>query len=514
MVKIFCCLMVITLLTSCGEGGDITLQVGPVILGPNINIPPNIILNLTEEGFQPRQDNVYGFDYSPDYINNRAKKEDSIVYVSIPKNVTGYVNVFTDTSNGSYCEYYYCDPEDYTELLNEVKIPTNEIKHTYKFTSASRDIIALCKRCSLDESREKIQELHIKSYDYKSYDFYVHIFASGFVQDQLLNNSFWGEFDNKYRQAIVKRGNISTVMRSAGNKKFKDNVDADDYLDAKTEPRNYILSRAEGVYGNNCAEGDIGRAIDTILNAARGGLKRAIIYVNYKTKRFWPLTSMFNDIRLCGTHNGINNDPTIAFNLNLELEPLPDAHFSCPTFVKADVIYEKRDLTWYLDYRDGKPKVVANRSNANPDCVVFADKNIQDHYIGEIPGQNNLEAATLFYDNASIVILPSWLGNKTARVAYHELGHTMGLFDIDDDASFSSKIGSNSDQSNLMHYDDEKIGYKLRNRSMVQEPKPNSIFLNCKNRNANGKCIEHQWDCLHEGSYDACIDPTYDPYNY
>jgi len=144
---------------------------------------------------------------------------------------------------------------------------------------------------------------------------------------------------------------------------------------------------------------------------------------------------------------------------------------------------------------------------SDPNCMVFVKDSL-----GENVGEVGSDAAgiTLYYEKASIIILP-WIWSFTAHVALHELGHTMGLIDLNEeglsinDKIFSTIIDGNIvkweqrgdfQEDNLMHYHLISNDYKLRKRGVV------SKYKEVKHK-------EYQWDCLQKVN-NACANQKRD----
>jgi len=376
-------------------------------------------------------------------------------------------------------------------------------KHELPINNYSGEKIALCKTFGKDTI--KIHELHAYHYDWKrDYNFKTYIFGDRELNNnrhQLVNsNSFWNEFNKTYRQAIVEHGRLSL--------NFKDPIyittEYDNHLTG--EEIKYILSRARGSYTPRCTRGDIDRFMDTVeLNANYGENRRVILQLGYPIKRFWPLQARLNgEIDICGSNSmGSENDPKTINSL--VLEPLNGKNLrgeDCSAF-DAFVTWDNSKGTWMLNYYNGNKLYtqVASTKNVDPECVVFMDTVSRDYkYLEELP----LRTAALAKEKgkATVVILP-WLGDITLKVALHELGHTIGLTDVND-ARLSTRITDEHIEGNLMHSSHTRKGRTLRNRGMVPDDSGD-----CGNRSGK-ECIELQWDCLHKKS-GACLKPNLDP---
>jgi len=495
MVKIFFYSVFVWLLVSCSapnlNGADPPM---PGFVNLNLNLTyNNKHIDWPQEGFQAVENYSYGFDY----IQN-----DNVVHISLLNDSYEDVDVYVNTAYDVNFDYYLCPTNDASVFLAE--IPNKKEKFTYSINSHFGDI-ALCKEEKGGIYKGEIQELHVHSYEKKEYDFQVYILGDPneripTAENQLLNgNEFWSSFNKYYRQALIEHGTLRTKkIVSAGTRKMKFSINDDNSMEVQ---KNYVLSKAREVVDdkiNNCSnKGDIGNIIKTIENNAQIGYpKRSIFQIGYPTKRFWPLTSGYYYVDICGSY-GIEDNPKANSSLSLELEPLPDAGPECLSMIaEADVFWS--GTNWKLKFKDGSGTSDASQYNADPNCVVFAEKQTKSlgTYIGEISSWPTL-AETYLGSQATIVKLP-WLRDrlKTTRTALHELGHAMGLLDVDDNGPYAD----DSEQGNLMHYNDSKTGYKLRKRSM--------IIHSSRNKR------ENQWDCLQKIDKNKnCAEPTIDKWD-
>jgi hypothetical protein len=437
-----------------------------------------------EDGFFPNENHIYGFDRHTE--PKSGSSEDSIVYISVLKGDSVTVTLKINQEYGSslkHYDYYICK---HTQLDKSIGyIDTSKTKLQYTFTPKdSVEIIALCKKS--DVGYQKVQELHINSYNWKTYDFYVYILGDEknmSERHQLLNSiKFWSLYDSVFGQAIVKYGKLQGEF--------------------KTIDRGYILTIAENKNKSTCGYYDfinymdIGKAFRYVYdNAKAGGQRRNIIQIGYPTKRFWPLMYDENsNIQICGEFDP-SLDPTLNPNqFDLELEILPDSKCSK---AEVSIIRDKNINVWKLKYKDGRPDEIATKNNIKKDCMVFADARLGD-YVGEVKGVLAITEPRLI---ASIVIQP-WLDSATTKTALHELGHTMGLFDLlQEPPSYNNE--SNNEQNNVMIQGGPTKSLHLRKRGIMTI---DVTYFGITNKGG----LEYQWDCLHKEPK-ACKMSILDP---
>jgi len=498
MVRTFFCLIAIWLFVSCSfspepEYDNRYLRASEQQqIKNNDGTPIEWPKGWPKEGFQFNENlTFYGFDISPNYPYVTGKtltKEDSIAYVSIPRYGDTRINVFTDSGYAINYDYYYCDPDNYKPIFDS-EIPAQERqKHELIIDEKLKEKIALCK--SFDGNIKKIQELHTNVYDWKDYNFQTYILgnvnANEIRHNLIKNNFFWSQYDRTYNQAIVKRGITWNSYKETGG---------------------YVFVRARGNYGDGCVDGDITRLMKEIDSnvVSRKIERRIMIQLGYPIKVFWPLEKKGNgEIDLCGTPY-----TDLKRRVNLSLKTLVSIK-GCSN-LESDVYVAWNDSkeAWVLTYSDGKQEI-ATEKNVNTKCAVFASVEDSDNSsIEEIPeGNVAITKNTYGSKKAAISILP-WLGDMTTKIAIHELGHTMGLTDVND-AFLSSKINNESKEGNLMHPAYLRKGYRLRYRGMVPMDDKEQNINGCSNK-VGGKCVEIQWDCLHK-KQGSCLVPTLDPY--
>jgi hypothetical protein len=432
-------------------------------------------------GFVSSDNHPYGFDRHP--YPHRDLTEGHIVYVSVLNNDFGEVKVRINQGIGisdTPSDYFICKPEHPYNSLSAI-FDNSKDEHLYTFT-ASIDAnggikkVALCK--DTDVGIKKEQELHIIPYNWYEYDFYVYIIGdSNKIDDErhqlLRDTNFWNTFDQVFGQAVAKHGKL--------------------YGEFAHYDRGYILVRAHGKYeedGCTNTKDDIDKAVEYLIsNVEKGGQRRNIIPIGYPTKRFWPLRKdERNNIQICGKPDSSSQNPV---NFSLELEPLPGTE--CSSIAKAPVAWDENRGVWY---KNNNLEEVVIADYVKHECTVFAETSL-----GKYAGLgDDLIAVSLDLQKTSIVILP-WLEEVTARMAFHELGHLMGLDDLDEiELSAASFIRTKED--NLMHWSDQSNAYKLRKRGIIRY-EADTLKKDMRK--------EYQWDCLHKVD-GACIFIGNDPY--
>jgi hypothetical protein len=485
--KIIVCVFIVSFI-ACGSSNN-TNSTEPV--GPTEEVSEP---NLVSEGFFLHPDHKYGFDKHP----NPKSKEDNIVHVSV---LDGDSAVVTLGINPGNYNYYICDPT--APFIQGVRINNSGEKYSIAVKDNVKKI-ALCRE--REDKSQIIQELHIHPYKWKEYDFDIYILGNGDSSSdrhQLLNrDNFWQRFDEVFKQALGKHGKKTPV-------KFIPN------------DKGYVLTRVKGEYkdkdGNDtCVWGDVRRLIEEVsIKAMLGsGNRRVAIQVGYPTKKFWPLKEVNGNVEICG-------NPKELFEAG-ELEALP-----LPGCSVEKTSVHKSENVWRL----GSGKVV-DVNNVNPECVVFVKTGPpEDEYLEE-----NSEGAlgTMWPGTvASIAVLPRTkdilqaLSNANAgtdrlvRTAIHELGHTLGLFDLSEEGlSYVDKFNRN-EENNLMN-SPSVDGEKLRQRG-IMSVEDRYYHSKCdqqlKIKDGSYRCIEYQWDCLQSKSKSEkeknCMAPIFDPYyNY
>jgi len=515
MIRTFCNLMIIIAFASCGG----TRESNDNARTRNGSVSIEWPKGWPKEGFQPHNAHKYGFDISPNYpydptkISKTIAKEDSIVYMSILTGDIGYTNVFTDSGLAINFEYYYCDPDTYKKLFFLRDILASEGQKHELTINSSDEKIALCKTIGADTI--KIQELHTYHYDLKNdYNFYAYTWGDkndNSIRHQMIydkNGTFWQGFDDVYGQAIVKHGKITSKFRETEHYDVYEGDKIVKEVDIK-----YILTRAKGSYFERCSKGDIDRFMDTIqIKGGLEGERRIIIQLGYPIKRFWPLQKKFNndEIEICDPpplNLTYDDNPKLKSTLRLEPIGFKDRNNNdCDAVLDVPVTWNSSENAWILDLGGGRTKI-ATLSDVNPDCAVLVDTATVDSvkYIEEIP--TGSVAVAKDKGRATVVILP-WLGDMTLKTGLHELGHTIGLTDVND-ALLSTRITDEHMEGNLMHSSHKRKGRMLRNRGMVPSDLKEQS-MSCSNK-VDGKCVELQWDCLRKKS-GACLLPNLDPY--
>ena len=433
-------------------------------------------------GFFPHKDHKYGFDRHPD------KNKDSIVYASVLRGDNGFVTIYIHPFYTFFqvLDYYICDPDSPYPYTSIQDIDDSESRQTYAFTA--KDEVKKLGLCFKSKRRTRIaQTLEIHPYDWKEYDFEAYIFGDKNKNDdrnQLIHrDEFWNTFDTVFAQAVVRHN---------GKNLKKEHIHDD---------RGYILSRAWGNYKDKgrirdtCVAGDVMRKVNDIQeNSGYNNKRRAIIQVGYPVKKFWPLSANINDtnnIKICG-------HPGDAIPRKLELERISNSGVCKDVIVpKAFAISGPGDF-WTLEYENGDKKT-ANLNNIDTACVVFVEaktsnkvEEIGDEHYGKVHGV----MMPNYYANVAVV---AWLNNSKAiqsGVSLHELGHTMGLYDLNDEpVSYNAE---NSIENNLMYWGPQEKGggYKLRKRGIktVEIPEYGNTIR-----------IDYQWDCLQQiNMYENC----------
>jgi len=480
------------------------VSIGDIGIGGITDIADSIINETSNCGTQSCEDEDTNIIWN--YERGR-KNTDSIVYISILDGDSGKVNLKINQDFGSSLklyDYYICKPDYPYEIVATIDNSEKEIPYTI---SSVENKIALCKESEVGP--QKVQELEISSYGWKLYDFYVYILGDstdGSERHQLLNSTnFWDLFDSVYAQAVVKHDS----SRLFGEFKAID--------------RGYVLTKANGDYSGCSYSSDIDNAIKEVrTNVKNRGVERNIIQVGYPTKRVWPLKVDVNgDIQICG--KPAEKENPLDFKLKLEILPYPN----CSEKIEASVKRDEDRGVWMLEYKDGRQEdAKANKQgeegNVDPECMVFAEIEAKNsNYVGEVKILGNSKTRAimepyfefslfpLYLAISKIVILP-WLEDSTAKTALHELGHSIGLMDMDNISP--SYVGEdNNEENNLMVHIGDMNSLKLRKRGILTIDgiaREGFIVLYINGLKYNFRSIEYQWDCLH-GKSKACTLSIY-----
>jgi len=446
------------------------------------------------DGFFSSNDHKYGFDKH----TNPRNKEDSVVHISVAKNDDWAVDVKIDRTlaNAGY-EYslHYLQTKDSSNI--------SDSKTLKRKADASLEKITLNRKSGYGSSN--IQELWIHPYERKIYNFTAAYFKKDDDDETnklVFSREFWTGFNNTYQKAIVSYNSLSVYEL----KLMQIDYDTNGNVVKDKYPKNYLLTRVRDKDGDTlkCRDiiGDISLMHKSLLIEMEKNPnfpRRAIIQLGLPTKKFWALQKKNDErgsIDICG---------------NPEEQPSKTQQYDVLSIAencrvpKATMSWNNRENIWYMEW--GGVSKPATGSDIPPNCAVMAEKSIYplgSQYVGEFGGSNT-RASTWFSkvkekSTSAVVILP-WYGfDSTGWVAYHELGHTMGLSDVED----LPNLDKTSDQGNQMFHSIH-TGSILRYRNMNAIDKqiyPPNYF----------ERKESQWDCLHRlpSSDPACADPSKD----
>jgi hypothetical protein len=458
-----------------------------------------------EDGFFPSSDHSYGFDR---HTLPGDEKEDSIVHVSVAQkgsvltslekkdivqNKDGFVTLKINQDYGGSqlpVEYYYylCNPESSYpyDMIDFIDNSKNE--QTYKFTSYEEDVkkIAICKENN--GIVQIVQELHIRTYPWRKYDFLPVYYSNGGKPDKenalIASYEFWESSREIYKQALVAPA-----------------INVDSVLELKKKDRLY--TRVRGTYStefnniNYCTpRGDIFNADFTIQKeiANKGLPRRAILQLNLPTRRFWPLkANNSGNIVICGSPDEMplkNRDYSIV-SLNDDCK-VPSARVRLGNDDKLYLVtYDNNVNDPNFNFEPQlTPATEFNFSNFSCAGIAEGSDYKQEYYVGEI--SNGLYAETTVINSRSSLTLLPWSGEFTSFIASRELGKILGLGYVYEDLPGLPGTGDNnpkSEQNNIMFFNFKLGGYKLRQRNVsVEDVSP------------TGMGYDNQWDCLQRKS--------------
>ncbi|MDR3000951.1 MAG: hypothetical protein LBU89_06770 [Fibromonadaceae bacterium] len=448
------------------------------------------------DGFYPKEKHPYGFDR---HTRPRAgNKEDSIVHASIAGNsisvkfygeevkVTtnedGVANLKINKIGGlpSEYEYYICNPAARDTIVES--IDNSKIEQDYKFTNDMENDVkknALCRR-DRNNGVRVMQELHIHTYDWRSYSFLPVYYDKGNANDErnalVISHEFWNGFMEVYKQALIYPQLNGTALQI-------------------TSSDNAVLTKVRGEY-SGCPEGGIvamrNRVAEMITSEHLSN--RAIFQLGLPTKRFWPLKEDSNgNISVCG---------------NPEIEPQKDRNYDIVSIdpngcriPNASIRWSSEDNKFYLTSTFGDVLAPATINNfPELQCTgmaeVFTDP-LGSQYVGEF-SENTLARTWLDPNNRITFTALPWHEEDTKLIAYHELGHAMGLGDARMNLPNISEDNASSEQSNLMFYLFQKRlkkGHLLKSRSIeIADTAGGSVIR------PPPIGYEKQWDCLRRES--------------
>jgi len=141
-----------------------------------------------------------------------------------------------------------------------------------------------------------------------------------------------------------------------------------------------------------------------------------------------------------------------------------------------------------------------------PECAGMAESfpySLGSQYVGEF-NKNTLARTWMDVGNRIAFIVLPWHGEDTKLIAYHELGHAMGLGDVYENLPGADNDNQTSEQGNIMFFLSENKqhkGHMLRQRKVPIKNPEDNLGLG---RVPMGD--ENQWDCLQRKSPESsCV---------
>ena len=448
----------------------------------------------TITGFLPHDEHPYGFDKHPK--PKKYEPEDSTVHISIFENADGgIVNVFVDPLvYGSSTGYKYglCDLKS-KKLLRELQLD-NKGNDEYIFCgkeSGSIDFIGLCKKLENSNKDNYIiyEKLKIHSYAPLQKEIALYLLGNGKKpSDFIQSTQFWENAVPEVYNRNIHYPHLAYILQNIPQSITLRKDESNQTIDSTARSANFLKIHVLNA-DSSCYESikdDIDVAVERIRSFSQeNNISRTILSITWPTRKIWSLK--YDDdgfVQLCGTPT---DSPESASEVQL-VAGIDNVEYT------PYVVRKKGDYWIALKKGANNETIEDTLTNENVDVgqMVFIESSrsypVDNPYLGPHLSSSTAKAVTTFiekenkkssFDYDFAYILLPWRNERTGRVLLHEMGHAFGLIDLEDNLTNDDQ----SNQGNLMHWNDDRNGVLLRNRP-----------INAKYIDAT---TEQQWDCLH-----------------
>ncbi len=465
-------------------------------------------------GFFKNDDDQGIFDGDP------SIKQGGISYLLIKSGNTGYVNVKVSFSSSSsfnsstsststieitnqnqLIENKYCISKisEYN-CIKEFSINEDDKKNGYKIVDFKTNEaypghpIYYGLYTFNEESQNEwtlLAELH--TYAYFEDKFTINIFQLG--KPFFLNDSF-----QKISKKTFERAGI-TITYQLQNYLLSDKLDG-----SSTKKINYGLdgsylaikaSQREECYST--LKDDIDLIMDDLQNDAENYNyygRRVALALGLPTHKYWTFEKddFTGDIIPCLSPI---DEEIPQENKEYLIQPIYSSEDSqCPIFDSGKSISAKLNHSvWFFNDGNGWKEGLFTDYVETTQCLVLIEKEsdlnkqyLKPHLKGAIAITEPIQASnSVNYDDFAKLVSINKYTKSDFRPEIHEIGHLLGLVDIDDDF-----LGFKEEEQNLMHKNDLSNGFLLRGRAMKYKD--------------DSQKVEHQWDCLHRITNKSCVN--------
>ena len=350
-------------------------------------------------------------------------------------------------------------------------------------------------------------------------------------------------YEDTYKVNVIHVGErffFNGNLKSESEKVFDPVAISVDYTQTEYELKNevdggYLKESQYGIDGSYLAvrgckkelcygfmEDDIDLILSSIQDQAWNEYgTRAAIALGLPTRKYWTFQESpwsWEDYEVCYDYNDeiIPKQQTVYQITSLystdeyECDGFgTDGKYLFATKLNDDWYFKKQNNSSIpkLDFADWKKGQL--RDFVNPECDVlmesassitnqYLDSHL-DNALGIMVPIPDVSVSSP-YDFKALVTLNRYNAKGGGRTALHEIGHLLGLYDIEDPYYNDKTEGS------LMHYKSTGIGSMIRGRKMSIHKESGKEYSS-----VNGS--EFQWDCLHRISEGSCADNSYNEFD-